>query len=163
MFRSSLFLLLISLVSVESITVKGRLMCNGEPQELRQLFLIDEDTGWLDDEDDELSNVKTDWDGKFTISGYEFEIGGAEYYLSINNYCSTNRILCFHHFDVPGSVQGDDEYDAGDIDLTNTECKMKLKNYRFVVGQWKLVTKEKMLAGNKKNIVKNFRKIISGK
>ncbi|VDK61867.1 unnamed protein product [Anisakis simplex] len=79
---------LLQIGRTQSVAVKGKLLCNGEPMANVKLKLFDADTLDLDDLMDE---GKSDSNGTFYLSGHENELTTIDPKLNIYHNCNDER------------------------------------------------------------------------
>lgn len=96
MFCSILFLLLVSLASVDSITVTGRIFCDGNHYPLSYVYLMEQDQGdSMIDSDDHLGYGHVDKEGRFKIEGVQWEMFQPQYFLAFNHTCKGKSYTIF--------------------------------------------------------------------
>ncbi|CAJ0576267.1 unnamed protein product, partial [Mesorhabditis spiculigera] len=114
-------LALLGIGSQQSVAVKGRLQCNGQPYRGALIKLYDKDTLG---KDDRLGSVKSDGQGYFQVSGHAREITKIDPKYNIYHDCNDGMKPCQRkfHISIPSSYINKGKnpskvFDAGVIEL----------------------------------------------
>ncbi|KAK6113571.1 Uncharacterized protein BM_BM17473 [Brugia malayi] len=107
----------------QSVAVKGKLLCNGEPAANIKVKLYDVDVGL----DDLMAQGRTDKNGEFSLNGTETEITPIDPKLNIYHNCNDGHKDCSRKVSIkiPKSsiVEGEKAGEAFDIGVLNLSSK----------------------------------------
>uniref|UniRef100_A0A914DXM7 Uncharacterized protein n=1 Tax=Acrobeloides nanus TaxID=290746 RepID=A0A914DXM7_9BILA len=111
---------------VQSIRVKGKLLCGSEPAKDVRVKLVDDDFG--PDPDDDLDSGYTNADGTFELSGDTTELTTIDPHLKIYHDCNDGINPCQRRwkFELPNHyiTGGKNPTKTIDIGTWNLEAKM---------------------------------------
>jgi len=123
---------MLGLVTSESATAKGRILCNGTPMKYVQVSLKDSDNLSADDV---FGTTRTDSDGYFTVSGYaddDIFSGAPDPYIEVDYYYSgyygtldiqDGIIIATTAYDRTNEKSYSSSLDFGSINFNNKKCK----------------------------------------
>ncbi|MFH4976399.1 hypothetical protein AB6A40_003108 [Gnathostoma spinigerum] len=86
-----------TLGTVQSVAVKGQLLCDGKPAKNVKLKLYDVDFA---DPDDLMAEGKTDTNGTFLLKGHETEVTNIDPKLNIYHNCNDERHECLRKVEI---------------------------------------------------------------
>ncbi|EGT51656.1 hypothetical protein CAEBREN_10670 [Caenorhabditis brenneri] len=137
----ALLLLLPSLVSAgtAAVSVRGRLMCNGQPFTNEKVELYEKN--WVR-QDSRMASIRTDNNGEFSMQGAieEWPLFTPKPYIYIPNFCDIKNKLGY--FECADSVQiyvppvliadghlATKTFDIGEVEMMNLETERKGLGY----------------------------------
>ncbi|KAI1709211.1 zinc-finger double domain-containing protein [Ditylenchus destructor] len=118
-----------------SITVTGQLICNKRFLPNVKVTLMEDDGahGWLDT-DDLITEIVSDPDGYFEVSGTDDESGGSEFYIRVKHNCEVDNEECYREsaFMAPSDLEDGALWDLSFINLNrlpaNEQCQIEAEH-----------------------------------